>query len=62
MAWNDLFSAFALVFIIEGILPFISPDSWRQTMLQASRFDDRTLRIIGLASMLVGVVFLYLMR
>ncbi|VAW71064.1 hypothetical protein MNBD_GAMMA09-133 [hydrothermal vent metagenome] len=62
MAWNDLFSAFALVLIIEGVLPFISPDGWRQTMLQASQFEDKTLRIIGLASMLAGVVFLYLTR
>ena len=62
IAWNELFSALALVLIIEGIMPFISPGSWRQTMLQASQLPDKTLRIIGLASMLFGVVLLYLMR
>ena len=62
IAWNELFSALALVLIIEGIMPFISPGGWRQTMLQASQLPDKTLRIIGLVSMLFGVVLLYLMR
>ena len=62
IAWEDLISALALVLVIEGIMPFISPGSWRQTMLQASQLPDRVLRIIGLGSMLFGVVLLYLMR
>jgi len=62
IAWTDLFSALALVLVIEGIMPFISPNSWRETMLQASRLEDKTLRIIGFVSMLVGVILLYAMR
>lgn len=62
MAWTDLFSALALVLVIEGIMPFISPKGWRETMLQASKFEDKTLRIIGFVSMLAGVIFLYVMR
>lgn len=62
IAWDDLISALALVLVIEGIMPFISPRSWRQTMLQASQLPDRVLRIIGLGSMLLGVVLLFLMR
>jgi len=62
IAWTDLFSALALVLIIEGIMPFISPNGWRETMLQASRLEDKTLRIIGFASMLVGAILLYAMR
>ncbi len=62
IAWTDLFSALALVLVIEGIMPFISPNSWRETMLQASRLEDKTLRTIGFASMLVGVILLYIMR
>ena len=62
IAWTELFSALALVLIIEGIMPFISPNGWRQTMQQASQLEDKTLRGIGFASMLVGAVLLFLMR
>jgi len=62
IAWNELFSALALVLVIEGLMPFISPKGWRETMLQASRLEDKTLRTIGFVSMLFGVVLLYLMR
>ncbi len=59
--WDELFRAVALVLVIEGIMPFISPQKWRQTMLQASQIPDRIMRGIGLASMLAGVILLYLM-
>ena len=62
IAWNELLSAMALVLVIEGIMPFISPKGWRQTMLQASQLEDKALRSIGLASMLAGAVLLYVMR
>jgi len=57
--WDDLFKALALVLVIEGIMPFISPHSWRQTMQQASQLSDNVLRAIGLISMLLGVLLLY---
>lgn len=60
--WDDLVRAIALVLVIEGMMPFISPNGWRQAMLQASRFPDKTLRIIGFSSMLIGVLVLYLSR
>jgi len=58
--WDTLFKALALVLVIEGIMPFISPDKWRQTMLQAGQLPNNILRGIGLASMLFGVILLYL--
>ncbi|UCB54628.1 MAG: DUF2065 domain-containing protein [Thiotrichales bacterium] len=60
--WDDLVRAIALVLVIEGILPFLSPDGWRQAMIQAGRLSDRTLRSVGFASMLIGVLILYLTR
>lgn len=60
--WDDLLSAMALVLVFEGIMPFISPDGWRNTMQQACKLPDKALRSIGFASMLLGVVLLYLMR
>lgn len=60
--WQDLLAAFALVLVLEGILPFLSPRQFRQTMLTASRLTDRNLRLLGLGSMFAGVVALYIVR
>jgi uncharacterized protein YjeT (DUF2065 family) len=62
MNWNDLFAALALVLVIEGILPFLNPASYKNTMMQLTQLPDRTLRMIGFGSMLAGLVFLYLVR
>lgn len=58
--WDDLIRAIALVLVIEGMLPFLSPDGWRQAMLQAGRLPDKVLRSVGFVSMLIGAIVLYL--
>ncbi len=60
--WQVLPVAIALVFIIEGMLPFISPRRWRTLLTVAEQMDDRVIRNIGLGSMLLGVVLLYLVH
>jgi uncharacterized protein YjeT (DUF2065 family) len=60
--WQVLPVAIALVFIVEGMLPFISPNRWRAMLAMAAQMDDRTIRNIGLGSMLFGVVILYLVH
>ena len=60
--WGDLLAALALVLVIEGIVPFISPQSLRRMLATVSQLDDRSLRITGLVSMIFGVVMLYLVR
>ena len=60
--WQVLPVAIALVFIIEGMLPFISPNRWRAMLAVAAQMDDRMIRNIGLGSMLFGVVILYLVH
>lgn len=62
MNWSDLLAALALVMIIEGILPFLNPRGYKNTMMQMAAFPEKTLRTIGFGSMLAGVVFLYLVR
>ncbi|MCX2978983.1 DUF2065 domain-containing protein [Candidatus Marimicrobium litorale] len=57
--WQILPVAVALVFIIEGMLPFISPQRWRNMLVVAEQMDDSVIRKIGLACMLFGVVVLY---
>jgi uncharacterized protein len=60
--WDDLLAALALVMVIEGIVPFVSPHSLRRMLERVSRIDDRTLRLTGLASMICGVIILYVVR
>lgn len=57
--WQVVPVAIALVFIIEGMLPFISPNRWRAMLTMAEQMDDRVIRNVGLGSMLLGVVILY---
>ncbi|WP_455380881.1 DUF2065 domain-containing protein [Acidihalobacter prosperus] len=58
--WTHLLVALGLVFILEGILPFINPNGMRRTLLHLVQFPDRVLRIIGLSSMLLGLLIIYL--
>lgn len=61
MDWNELLRALALVMVIEGILPFALPAQWRQAVLTMAGFESRTLRMIGLVSMLGGLLALHLL-
>jgi len=62
VVWTDLLAAIALVLVIEGLVPFLNPSSLRQMLETVSRLDDRTLRIMGLASMIAGVLLLTWVR
>ena len=50
--------AFALMLVIEGILPFVAPTLWRDTFLQLARLQDGQIRFIGLTSMMIGLLLL----
>ena len=60
--WESLLSAFCLMLVIEGIMPFLYPRRWRQLVATLANVDDKSLRIIGLVTMLVGLGLLYLLR
>ncbi len=60
--WQVLPAAFALMLIIEGLMPFISPNRWRTMLALVAQMEDRVIRNIGLASMLLGVTILYLVN
>lgn len=62
IVWEKLSIAFALFLIFEGILPFLSPDFWRRMMLEMSTKPDNTIRIIGLSSMVAGLLLLYFFK
>ena len=55
-------SAFALMLVIEGILPFTAPRAWRETFRKIIELSDGQLRFAGLASMAVGLAILFIVR
>jgi uncharacterized protein YjeT (DUF2065 family) len=57
-----LLGAFALMLVIEGLLPFVSPQAWRQVFERALRLSDGQIRFLGLGSMLVGLLLLAVWR
>lgn len=60
--WHDLLLALALMMVIEGLLPFLSPRLMRAMLIEMAHQDDRNLRLVGLVSMLSGVGLLYLVN
>jgi hypothetical protein len=52
----------ALVLIIEGLLPFMSPRKYRDLVAEISRLRDNQIRTIGLIVMIVGLLTLFLVR
>lgn len=59
---DSLLLAFALMLIIEGVLPFAAPAAWRETFTRLLRFSDGQIRFVGLFSMLVGLILLLVVR
>lgn len=58
----DLLAALCLVLVIEGLLLFAAPGAWRQAAEMLRRLDDRTLRQVGGALVVVGLLALYAVR
>jgi uncharacterized protein YjeT (DUF2065 family) len=62
MQWSDLWAAFALYLVLEGLIPFLNPGAMKRTLLQLSGLEERTLRLAGFASMVAGALLLYFVR
>ena len=54
--------AFALMLVIEGVLPFLVPSLWREAFKRITQFSDGQIRFFGLSSMLLGLIVLYFVR
>jgi uncharacterized protein YjeT (DUF2065 family) len=60
---GDLFlSAVALMLVFEGLVPFMSPETWRRVFERALKMSDRQIRLFGLASLALGAGLLALLR
>lgn len=58
----NLLAAFALMLVIEGVLPFLAPAVWRETFRKMTELSDGQLRFVGLGSMLGGLLMLLLVN
>jgi uncharacterized protein len=57
---SDIFwAALALMLVLEGLFPFLSPGGWRNTFLKLLQLRDGQLRFFGLTSILIGVGLLF---
>ena len=56
---DTLLTALALVLVIEGLLPFISPGGWRRMFEQIFKLHDGQIRFYGMASIAAGLVLLW---
>jgi uncharacterized protein YjeT (DUF2065 family) len=57
---ETLLAAIALMLVIEGTLPFIAPKVWRDAFVKLTQMNDGQIRFVGLASMVAGLVLLYI--
>ena len=55
-----MLTALALVLLIEGLLPFLSPGGWKRMFSQLLQLQDGQLRFFGLVSILLGLMILWL--
>lgn len=60
--WLTLLTAFALMLVLEGLLPFLSPKSWRDAFRRITELADGQIRFLGLSSILVGIVLLFILK
>ena len=58
MGATTFLMALALMLILEGVLPFIAPNLWRETFRKITQMSDGQIRFVGLSSMLVGLLLL----
>jgi len=57
-----LLGALALMLLIEGLLPFVSPTTWREVFERATRMSDGQIRFIGLISLVAGLALMAIWR
>ena len=59
---TTLLMAFALVLVIEGLLPFLAPETWRDTFRRLMELSDGQIRFFGLTSMIAGLMLLLISK
>ena len=55
----SLFTAVGLMLVLEGLLPLLLPQSWREAFQRLMAFKDGQLRFVGLLSVLAGLLLIW---
>ena len=59
---ENLLLAFALMLVLEGIVPFLAPQAWRETFRRLIAMSDGQIRFIGLTAMIAGLILLMIFK
>lgn len=59
---KTLLLAFALMLLIEGMLPFLAPRVWRETFRRITELAEGQIRFLGLSSIVLGLILLTIFR
>ena len=54
----ELAAALGLVLVIEGLILFAAPGAWKRMAERLQQIDERSLRIVGAAMVVIGLVAL----
>lgn len=54
-----LLTAFGLMLVIEGLMPFLLPAAWRAGLSKLAQMQDGQTRFVGLSLMLSGLLLIY---
>lgn len=58
----SLWTALALLLVLEGLLPFVAPRLWRDSFRKLTELTDGQLRFVGMLSIGIGLLGLFLLR
>ena len=59
---STILMALGLMLTFEGLLPFIAPQTWRETFKRMIELKDGQLRFMGLISIVGGLLLMLLNR
>ena len=59
--WATLGLAFAVMLVLEGLMPLFAPASWREMFRRVAELRDGQIRFFGLASVAVGLTLIALL-
>ncbi|MBI2306180.1 MAG: DUF2065 domain-containing protein [Rhodocyclales bacterium] len=59
---DNILLAFALMLVLEGLMPFIAPNAWRDTFRRLIELSDGQIRFIGLTSMIAGLILIMIFK
>lgn len=59
---KTLLLAFALMLLIEGMLPFLAPRVWREAFRRMTELTEGQIPFLGLSSIVLGLILLTIFR